>query len=105
MSAFFIATGTVKNPEKFQEYAVKSKSTFDEFNAEIILKGKFSGVFIDDLEKEVTAENNHQAASIIKFADMATLENWYQSPSYQALITLRDEAADMTISKYAVPQA
>jgi len=97
MSAFFIATVTVKDTEKFQEYATKSKATFDLFDAEVIARGKHQGA--------LTGNANHQAAAIVKFKDMDTLEKWYHCDEYQALISLRDQAADMTISKYAVPAA
>ncbi len=97
MSAFFIATVTVKDAEKFQEYAVKSKATFDLFEAEILAKGKYQGT--------LTGDADHQAAAIIKFKDMDTLDKWYLSDEYQALISLRDQAADMTITKYAIPAA
>lgn len=97
MSAFFIATVTVKDAEKFQEYAVKSKATFDLFGAEIIARGKYQGT--------LTGHANHQATAVVKFKDMDSLEKWYKSNEYQALITLRDQAADMTICKYVVPTA
>lgn len=97
MSAFFIATVTVKDNEKFQEYATKSKATFDLFKAEIIARGKYQGT--------LTGDANHQAAAIIKFKDMDTLDKWYMSDEYQALIPLRNKAADMTITKYVIPAA
>ena len=43
---------------------------------------------------------NHQIVGIIRFPDMAALNNWYESDAYQGLILLRDEAAEFTIVKY-----
>lgn len=97
MSAFFIATVTVKNAEKYQEYAVKSKETFDAFGAAIIARGKYAGTLVGDAQ--------HQAAAIVKFPDLEHLDSWHDSDAYQALIPLRDEAADFTITKYDVPAA
>ncbi len=97
MSAFFIATVAVKDADKFQQYAEKSKATFDLFKAEVITKGKYHGTLAGDA--------NHQIAAIIKFKDMDTLDKWYMSDEYQALIPLRNKAADMTIVKYVVPAA
>ncbi|VAV91850.1 hypothetical protein MNBD_ALPHA02-365 [hydrothermal vent metagenome] len=97
MSAFFIATVTVKDGEKFQEYAVRSKETFDISGGEIVLRGKYVAA--------LTGKASHQAAAIVKFQNMNALDDWYNSKAYQALIPLRDEAADMTIVKYEVPQA
>ncbi|VAW95579.1 hypothetical protein MNBD_GAMMA21-1490 [hydrothermal vent metagenome] len=97
MSAFFIATVTVKDEEKFKEYAVKSKATFDQFSAEILARGKYQGV--------LTGEADHQAVAIVKFKDLDTMNRWYTSDEYQALIPLRDQAADMTITQYVLPPA
>jgi len=96
MSAFFIATVTVKNTEKFQEYAVKSKETFDAVGAEVIARGKHSGNLVGHAQ--------HQAAALVKFSDLDSLDSWYNSDAYQALIPLRDEAADFTITKYVMPE-
>ncbi|HFB66537.1 MAG TPA: DUF1330 domain-containing protein [Aeromonadales bacterium] len=95
MKAFIIATVTVKDPKKFQQYAEKSKSTFDIAGAEILLKGSYQGT--------LTGQASHQSAAIITFKDQATLERWYQSKEYQELISLRDQAADITITQYSIP--
>jgi len=95
MSAFFVATVTIKDVDKFQEYAAKSKATFDLFDAEILIKGKY--------QDTLTGNATHQTVAIVKFKDMDTLDKWYQSDEYQALAPLRNQAADMTITKYVVP--
>lgn len=92
MSAFLIATVSVKDNEKFQAYAVRSKATFDLFKAEVLIKGKRQGA--------LAGQADHQATAIVKFKDMETLDRWYLSDAYQTLIPLRDEAADITITKY-----
>jgi len=97
MSAFIIATVTVKDAEKFQQYAVKSKATFDLFEAEILVRGKHQGT--------LTGNADNQTAAVVKFKDMETLDRWYGSDEYQVLIPLRDQAADITITKYAIPTA
>ena len=96
MSAFLIATVTVKDAKKFQEYGGKAMETIQAFNGELMLRGKYEGV--------LAGNTNHQAAAIIKFPDIETLNNWYQSDEYQAIIPLRDEAADVIIVKYEQPE-
>ena len=34
-------------------------------------------------------------------SDVAAVDAWYGSPAYQALVALRDEAADVSIACYA----
>ncbi len=95
MKAFIIATVTVKEPHKFKQYAEKSKATFDAVGAEILIKGQYQGTLVGD--------TSHQSSAIITFKDIQTLDSWYQSKQYQDLIALRDQAADITISKYITP--
>ena len=97
MSAYFIATVTVKDGEKFQEYAQKSKETFASFDAEIITRGMF--------QKALAGSEEHTASAVVKFASMEKLEAWHASDEYQALIPLREEAANISITAYQVPEA
>jgi len=96
MSAFFIATPTVKSAEKYQAYGAKAGATIAAFGGQFVTKGK--------AEKALAGSCDHQAAAVVSFPDMETLDNWYQSAEYQALIPLRDEAADMTLIAYSVPK-
>ena len=91
MSAFLIATAAIKNPEKMQEYAQKSMATIAAFGGDPVVRGKVIGTFSGDSKYEMTA--------VVNFSDIQTIDNWYQSADYQALILLRDEAADVTIIK------
>lgn len=95
MSAFFIATTRVKDAEKFQEYASKTAQTFAAFGGEVVTRGK--------AEVTLAGESVHQTVGVVRFPDMESLNSWFQSPQYQALIPLRDNAADMTLVAYSVP--
>jgi uncharacterized protein (DUF1330 family) len=95
MTAFFISTVTVKDPEKFQDYAQQAGKSFAPFGGEGVLRGK--------MKQALVGEADHQAVGIIKFPDMDSLNNWYQSAAYQKLIPLRNSAVDMTLVTYAVP--
>ena len=91
MSAFVIATVAIKNPEKLQEYAQKSMATIAAFGGEPVARGKVVGIFSGDAKYEMTA--------VVKFPDIQAIDSWYQSADYQALIPLRNEAADVTLVK------
>lgn len=39
---------------------------------------------------------------VIRFPSMDAIDAWYRSPAYQALIPLRDAAADVTIVAYRI---
>ncbi len=95
MSAFFIATSTIKNPAKFAEYGARAGASLAPYGGNLVIKGK--------AVETLAGTSNHQAVGIIRFDNMEALNNWYQSPEYQALIPLRNEAVDMTLVTYEEP--
>lgn len=96
MAAFFIATLSIKNPEKFQEYAQKVPATLASFGGEFLTKGKVG--------EALSGSADHQAAAIVKFPDLQSVSDWYKSDAYQAIIPVRDEGADVTLISYEVPE-
>ena len=92
MTAFFIATIKIKNPEKFQEYGNKVGPTVAAFGGELTIRGQ--------VKKVLAGNADNQVAVIISFSDMEALQGWYDSADYQALIPIREEAADTTIVAY-----
>lgn len=95
MTAFFVATVKVNNPEKFQEYAQKAAKTFAAHGGEPVLRGKVNEV--------LAGQSNHQAVGIVRFPDQDALTAWFHSDAYQAIVPLRDQAADMVIVTYSIP--
>lgn len=98
MAAFFTVKVSVKDQQKFQEYAKQATETIKEFNGEPILRGQFSHVIAGN-------EDPHQFIALVKFPTESSLMKWYESDQYQAIIPLRDEAADVVISSYVIPDS
>lgn len=93
MSAFFLATiSKVKDAEKFGEYARRAGESFAPYGANLVTKGKF--------DKSLAGEFNTGAVSIVRFPDIDALNSWFASEAYQAIVPLRDEAAELTISAF-----
>lgn len=87
MAAYLLAFNKVKNPTLAAEYSAKAGPTVVAGGGAVVTKGKVSflnGTF------------NVDAVLVVRFPDAATLERWYRSPEYQALIPMRDEAIDAT---------
>ncbi|HED34167.1 MAG TPA: DUF1330 domain-containing protein [Gammaproteobacteria bacterium] len=95
MAAFFIANVTVKDPEKFQAYAAKAGETMKKYHGEVALRGKF--------EQGLKGDADHHAVAVVRFPSHDDLRSWYFSEAYQAVIPLRDEAAEMSITTYVEP--
>lgn len=85
---------TVRDPAKWVTYCSLVPGTLLAWNATIVARGS----------EPVALTGTIGATDIvvIGFPDTASAEGWYASPSYQALVPLRDEAADVTIVAYGI---
>ena len=92
MPAYLIGHITIINPDKWQTYVEGVQKSLIPFEAEVVFRGKRATV--------LTGEHPYEHTVVIKFSDQPTLQQWYHCDSYQALISLRDEAADVVIISY-----
>jgi len=95
MTAFFVATSRIKDPQKYAEYGANAGATFAAFGGQLVVRGKAGDV--------LAGASDHQTIAVVRFPDTAAINGWYNSPAYQALIPLRDEAVDMTLVTYEEP--
>ena len=91
MSAYLIGHITIKNPDKWKIYVEGVQQSLIPFEAEVVFRGKRASVLAGD--------HPHQHTVVIKFPDQPTLQQWYRSDPYRALIPVR-EAADVVIISY-----
>ena len=89
MSVYVTATATIKDPTKFQAYLSALPETLAPFGGVVISRGKVT--------QTLHGLADFQLIATIEFKDEKTVEAWYRSPAYQALIPNRDEAVDSTI--------
>lgn len=92
MSAYVIGHITVKDTEKWAEYRRQVPATLEPWGAQVIFRGRQVAV--------LAGEHHHTDTVVIQFPDQDALQGWYRSPAYQALIPLRNEAADMILVSY-----
>lgn len=91
-NAYVIGHITVKNPEAWAEYRNRVPDTLTQWNAEVILRGKLSSI--------LAGEHAHMDTVVILFPNLQAVHDWYASSAYQALIPLRQQAAEMTLLTY-----
>ena len=95
MPALTVARLTIKDPEKFKDYASKAPQTMEAFGAEFVYRGSDG--------KNLGADgDDHQVTVIYQFPALENVDAWYASQAYQDLIALRDEAADIQIFSYEI---
>jgi len=92
MAAYLIGHITVKDPVLWKTYVDGVQKSLLPFAAEVMFRGKRAAV--------LAGEHHHQNAVVIKFTDPAALRNWYASAAYQALIPIRDQAAEAVLISY-----
>ena len=92
MAAYLIGHITIKNSEKWKTYVEGVQESLIPFAAQILFRGKRATV--------LTGKHSYEHTVVIKFPDQSSLQQWYHSKDYQALIPIRKEAADVVIISY-----
>lgn len=91
-SGYVVGQITVKNSEKWAEYRSQVPATLEPWGAELVFRGKQVAA--------LAGANPHPDIVVIRFPDLAAVDGWFNSPAYQALIPLRQEAAEMVLLTY-----
>ncbi len=92
MAAYLVGQITVKDDGLWQQYVAGVAESLATFDSKIIFRGQ--------LEKVLAGEQPQSLVVVIEFPDNATLDAWLTSEKYQALIPVRDRAADVVITTY-----
>lgn len=91
-NSFIIGHITVKNPEKWAKYRSQVPATLAPWGAELLLRGKMVSV--------LSGEHTHTDTVVIRFPSTEAINNWHSSSAYQALVPLRQEAAEVVLLSY-----
>jgi len=91
-SAVLIGHITIKDAEKWAEYRGRVPDTLKPWGAELVFRGRRVAV--------LSGEHPHADTVVIRFPSAAALSAWHRSPAYQALIPLREQAAEMVLIAY-----
>lgn len=91
-SAYLIGHITVKNREKWDEYRSRVPATLEPWGAKLIFRGTRCSV--------LSGSHAHKDTVVIRFPDIEALNNWHSSSAYQALLPIRQKAADMDLLSF-----
>ncbi len=92
MSALLVARVSVKDQEKFSQYAERAKKISACFGAETIYRA--------DADQFLIGPDNHDFIVIMRFPTIAKLNAWHESCAYQQIKRLRDDGADIQMASY-----
>ena len=92
MPACVIGHIKVKDQDKWAEYRSKVPQTLVQWEGEVLFRGK--------RVKVLSGEHSYVDVVVIRFPDAMSVTEWYNSAGYQALIPIREQAADMVLVSY-----
>lgn len=91
--AYVVGQMTVKNPEKWAQYRGQVLDTLVPWRGELVFRGSQVQAF--------SGACPHPDMVVIRFPSLADAQGWHSSAAYQALVPLRQEAADVVLLTYA----
>jgi uncharacterized protein (DUF1330 family) len=90
--AYLVGQVTIKSPQKWAEYTRQVPDTLAPWGAELVFRGKQVAA--------LAGANPHPDIVVIRFPNVAAVNQWFSSPAYQSLIPLREQAADVVLLSY-----
>ena len=91
-SAWVIGHIKVKDNDKWGEYRSKVPETLVQWGGEVLFRGHRVGV--------LSGEHSYLDCVVIRFPDAKAAAGWYNSAAYQALIPIREQAADIVLVSF-----
>jgi uncharacterized protein (DUF1330 family) len=90
--AYVVGQITVRDPLKWVAYRDQVPGTLQPWGAELVFRGRQRAA--------LAGVNSHADIVVIRFPNLAAADGWFRSDAYQALIPLREEAADVLLTSY-----
>lgn len=91
-AACLIGHITIKDAEKWAAYRSQVPATLEPWGAELVFRGQRVAV--------LAGEHPHSDVVVIRFPSREAIAGWHSSAAYQALIPLRQQAADVVLLSY-----
>ena len=89
MTAYVIGHISVKDPQRWAEYRAKVPATLTDWGGELVLRCVRCAVR--------DGAHRHTATVVLRFATLEAATGWHESAAYQALIPLRQQAAELDL--------
>ena len=91
-SAYLVGHITVRDREKWAWHLDQVPATLKPWGAEITFRGRRVATF--------SGGHPHDDIVVIRFHNKEAVDSWHSSPAYQALIPLRQQAAEVVLLSY-----
>lgn len=91
-SAYIVGHVRVKDPQQWAQYRSQVPATFAAWKGELVFRGRQGPA--------LAGSSDYPEIVVTRFPDMAAIDGWFNSPAYQALIPIREQAADVVLLTY-----
>jgi uncharacterized protein (DUF1330 family) len=92
MPAICVGHIHVKNAEAWEAYRSQVGATVAQYGGQLLFRGQRQRVF--------SGEMPHENVVALQFESLEAANRWHESPEYQALLPIREQAADVTLILY-----
>ncbi len=97
MAAYLVGQIRLRDPDLWKRYIAGVAESLAPFQAEVVFRGR--------RVRDLAGVQERKRVVVIRFADLDELNRWHDSDAYQALVPLRDRAADVLITAYETTEA
>ncbi|MDT3678025.1 MAG: DUF1330 domain-containing protein [Burkholderiaceae bacterium] len=92
MSAYLIGHVNVRDAQRWAQYRSSVPGTLAGWGGALVFRGR--------LAQTLSGEPQYAETVVLRFPDLASIDGWHRSAEYQALIPLRQAAADVRLASY-----
>ena len=92
MPAYLVGQVRLRDPDLWRRYVAGVAESLAPYQAEVVFRGRRA--------RDLAGEQTRKRVVVIRFEDLEELNRWHDSDAYQALVPLRDRAADVLITAY-----
>ena len=92
MPAICVGHIRVKNADAWEQYQGRVGTTIAQHGGQLLFRGEQQRLF--------SGEMSHEKVVALRFETLDAANRWHDSPEYQALIPIRERAAEVTLVLY-----
>ena len=92
MAAYCVGQIRVKDAVAWEGYRSRVGATIAQYGGEVMFRGALNFAF--------GGGQDHDRVVALRFENIDAAKRWHDSPEYQALISLRDQGAEMKLVLY-----
>ena len=92
MAVYCVGQIRVKDARAWERYRGQVGATIAQYGGELLFRGGLQEVF--------SGTGDHDSVVALRFESREAAKRWHDSPEYQALIPLREQGAEVTLTLY-----